>query len=219
MTMLQLQNASKMGTTSTPESKENDVSFQVVFSIPPPCYYLFFLICHFNPNSSGYRVYSVLHLFHPHMHSQAMNEDGGTPSHTTTAVIHRKKTDAAPRSLGRELLAVTRQIQTIKNWRDEVEQHMSQNKDDMAAVNKKLDLLLEVMLPTAGVGGASTRRANVAPNTVTCSPPGTNASNMSAEKTTCNPTVPAENERTCSASGVSSEVCAGLPESSLPGTR
>ena len=177
------------------------------------------LICHFNRNSSGYRVYGVLHLLHPHMHSQAMDEDGGTPSHTTTAVIHRKKTDVAPRSLGRELLAVTRQIQTIKNWRDEVEQHMTQNKDDMAAVNKKLDLLLEVMLPTAGVGGAFTRRANVAPNTVTCSPPGHNASNMSAEKTTCNPTVPAENERTCSASGVSSEVCAGLPESSLPGTR
>lgn len=151
------------------------------------------------------------------MLKQAMNEDAGTPSHTTTAVIHRKKTDVAPRPLVRELVAVTRQIHTITKWRDEVEQHMSQNKDDMAAVNKKLDLLLEVILPTGGVGGASIRRGNVAMNTMTCSHPGHNASNISAEKTLCNPTVPAENERTWSASGVSEEVCPGLPESSLPG--
>ena len=153
------------------------------------------------------------------MFEQAMNEDAGTPSHTTTAVIHRKKTDVAPRSLGRELVAVTRQIQTITKWRDEVEQHMSQNKDDMAAVNKKLDLLLEVILPTGGIGGASICRGNVATNTMTCSHPGHIASNISAKKTLCNPTVPAENERTCSASGVSEEVCPGLPKSALPGTR
>ena len=153
------------------------------------------------------------------MLEQALNEDAGTPSHTTTAVIHRKKTDVAPRSLGRELLAVTRQIQTITNWRDEVEQHMSQNKDDMAAVNKKLDLLLEVMLPTAGGGGASIRRGNVATHTLTCSLAGHNASTISAEKTIGNSTVPAENERTCSASGVSEEVCPGVPESSQPGLR
>lgn len=66
-------------------------------------------------------------------------------------MVHRKKADLAARSLGRELVAVTSQVQTITKWRDEVERHMSQNNKDMAEVQKKLDLLLGVILPTGSL--------------------------------------------------------------------
>lgn len=214
--MLQLPNVSKEGTTSTPVSKENDVSTQVIPLHPPPCYCVLCLNIPFQQATVWPRG---SHLFHWLLLEQAMTEDVGTPSHTTTAMIHRKRTDVAPRSLSRDLIAVTTQIQTITKWKDEVERHMSQNKDDMAAVNKKLDLLLEVFIPTAGGGDASNRGAHVATNTMTCSHQRHNVSNISVVKTICNPTAQPENERTCSASGVSEEMCPGYLERSLPGTR
>lgn len=49
MTMLQLPNVYKDGTASTPVSRENDVSFQVVSLLQPPCYSAFFLNMPFHP--------------------------------------------------------------------------------------------------------------------------------------------------------------------------
>lgn len=148
---------------------------------------------------------------------QGTNEASGTPSHTTTAVVHRTKADLAARSLRRELVAVTSEVQTITKWRDEVETHMSQNNKDMAEVQKKLDLLLGVILPTGSIRASTLRTGFVSATPQTLSPPGHTASNITLEKAICHTTDPTGNERTWSGSLYSEEICPGLPIGSPAG--
>ncbi|KAG0572686.1 hypothetical protein KC19_VG117200 [Ceratodon purpureus] len=77
-----------------------------------------------------------------------VNETSGTPNHSTAAVVNRTKSDLVGRSLGRELGTVTTQLQSITKRMDDVERHMTKNDQDMAEVQKKLDLLLGFIMPT-----------------------------------------------------------------------
>ena len=71
------------------------------------------------------------------------------------AFTHSNKTASVARSFGRELGVVKKTLNSLSVWREGVVQHMSENKQDMAenkqdmvAVNKKLDLLLQAILPS-----------------------------------------------------------------------
>lgn len=132
-------------------------------------------------------------------------------------MVHRTKTDLAARSLRRELVAVSSQVHTITKWRDEVERHMSQNNKDMAEVQKKLDLLLGVILPGGSLRASALRTGSVSTIPQTLSPPGHTASNITLEKVICNTTDPTSNERTWSGSLYSEEICPGLPSGSPAG--
>ena len=79
---------------------------------------------------------------------QPLNDEVGTPSHTTVAITHSNKTANVAQSIGRELGVVQKTLNSLLVWREGVVQHMSENKQDMATMNTKLDLLSEVILPS-----------------------------------------------------------------------
>lgn len=85
--------------------------------------------------------------------AQEVREETSTPSHAIVNIVRTSKTDGVARSIGRDLGAVKKTLDGMSLWREGVEQHMAQSKEDMASVNNKLDLLLKVMLPSAGSPG------------------------------------------------------------------
>lgn len=76
-------------------------------------------------------------------------EDGlGTPNHTTVAITHTNKVGTVPKSISKELGSVKNTVTSMVAWKEGVEQQLLENRREMAAVNKKLDLLLEAILPS-----------------------------------------------------------------------
>ncbi|KAG0573805.1 hypothetical protein KC19_VG210600 [Ceratodon purpureus] len=74
-------------------------------------------------------------------------EERGTPCHVIGNAGRAPRNDKGVRSIGRELTAVKKSVDGILSWREEVDLHMSRYKEDMASVNRKLDLLINVILP------------------------------------------------------------------------
>ncbi|KAG0573202.1 hypothetical protein KC19_VG157500 [Ceratodon purpureus] len=72
---------------------------------------------------------------------QDTQEEKGTPSHATENFVWSSRLDAVARSIGRELNAVKQTVEGMVSWREGVDVHME-------SISKKLDLLLNVMLPT-----------------------------------------------------------------------
>ena len=139
--------------------------------------------------------------------THAPNNVVGTFSHTTTAVINRKWTDVTARSITRDLSTLTSHIETLSRWRDNVEQHLFQSKQDMAAVNKKSDLLMGVILPTRIGAGASNVEATAATTMHTSSPPPGADSNISGEKRNADHVASGALDIRCSTLGAFEEVC------------
>ena len=82
---------------------------------------------------------------------QDLNEAVGTPNHATAAVSHRKNGDVSARSLGRDLGGGSGHVLNMSRRLEVVEQHMTENKKDMQELNDKLDMILQVMIPTGTV--------------------------------------------------------------------
>ena len=87
----------------------------------------------------------------------------------------------------------------------------------MAAVNKKLDLLLGVMLPTHMGAGASSREATAATTTHTSGPPVPTDSNISGDKRNAEHVTSATQAGWCSPSGTSEMAYRAFQPGSLPG--
>ena len=149
--------------------------------------------------------------------AQEVREETSTPSHATVNIVRTSKTDGVARSIGRDLGAVKKTLDGMSLWREGVEQHMAQSKEDMASVNNKLDLLLKVMLPSAGSPG-------IRPMTMEQGTLGdSNSPCTVAERTgvtnreQCFTRVTVGTDRTASASGVTEEMCTQIQLVPLPG--
>ena len=120
------------------------------------------------------------------------------------------------RSITRELAAVTSQVQGISMWRAEVDMDRSENKKEMAIVNRKLDQLLEAILQPGGIRGV--REVDHDESAPTSSPSDQTASNVKKSKTVTPPPGWGTYERTCSASYVSEDTFVEAPAMSFLGT-
>jgi hypothetical protein len=105
----------------------------------------------------------------------------------------------------------------MSSWREGVEQHMAQSKEDMASVNNKLDLLLKVILPSGG--SHANRPMTIEQGTLGDS----NSPSTAAEHTGitdrehCFTGITAGTDRIASASGVTEEMCTRIQAFPLPG--
>ena len=149
--------------------------------------------------------------------AQDVREERGTPSHATANVVRTSKTDGVARSIGRDLVAVRKTLDGMSSWREGVEQHMAQSKEDMASVNNKLDMLLKVILPSGG--SPAIRPMAIEQGTLGDS----NSPSIAAEHTDvtdrehCFTGVTTGTDRTASASGVTEEMCTRIQTFPLPG--
>lgn len=146
-----------------------------------------------------------------------LNDEVCTPSHTTVAVTHSNKMASVARSIGRELGVVKKTMNSLSVWREGIVQHMSENKQDMAAVNKKLDLLLQANLPsgvkpTVEMDSCEPRKAYAA-----CVEPEHVGGNDHGERANVITITIAGHERACSTSLMSDELGRTFPETTILG--
>ena len=134
---------------STPASKESEASGQVrLFHQSSDLLFIFW---------NAMVAYMFSNLSAKLQPPQGAQEGRGTPGHMTANACGAPRNDTVARSIGREIANMKKSIDGISLWREGVDcqmtqqmDDMAQQKQDMASVNKKLDLLLSAMLPSGG---------------------------------------------------------------------
>ena len=153
------------------------------------------------------------------MFPQEAGETRGTPSQATANTAQTKRNDVVVRSIGRELIAVKSSIEGMSNWREGVDHHMTQNKEDMASVKssmasvkQKLDLLIEALLPPGRVLPHRPQVESIGDEAHAFTEPLIANDIDDRDDTQCLTRNTAATERTGSASGVSEETWARNPQ-------
>ena len=144
-------------------------------------------------------------------------EEIGTPNHTTIAVTHSNKVVSVLKSMSRELASVKSSVTSLTVWKEGVEQQLLENRRDMAAVNKKLDLLLEAIIPAATkpfTGTQSAAEGKGAPSDVEADVVSLEDAEGRADVTTI---TAAGHDKACSASFMSGGTGAEFPEITVQG--
>lgn len=120
------------------------------------------------------------------------------------STVRPSSVDGVARSIGRELNAVKKSVHGLESWRDGVQEHMD-------SVSKKLDMLLNVMLPTGQKAATLPSRVGE-PSNLVLNPedPLRNASNM-GDSDHCTTPVYRATLRTGCGSGVSEVMCTQNP--------
>ena len=148
---------------------------------------------------------------------QALDDNVGTPSHTTVAVMHSNKTTSVARSVGRELDVVKRTLNSLSVWKEGVVQHMSENREDMAAVNKKLDLLLQAILPSTVKPAAEVESCEPQKEDFASAEHEHVGGDDDGERADVITITAAGQEKTCSTSLMSDELGGTFPGTAIPG--